>query len=396
MNIAHIVCTYPPYYGGMGNVAFYMANALHTIGHNVVVYTPHYMEGKEIRSAHDLPSLSHHSSLHNMIARVERLTPSFSYGNAARLPTLAKELEAYDLVHLHYPFFGTASLVASWKKKYPQKSLVVTYHMDTRSAGWKGILFSLYAKYYMPHILQLADAVHVSSFDYASSSDAAALYRASTSRWHAIPFGVDTLRFSPGEKPVELFVRHGLDIHKSTLLFVGGMDRAHYFKGIPVLLEALRIAKQQHACPQVVLVGEGELRTEFEHMAREYDLTSFVRFVGSVSDKELPAYYRMADVFVLPSIHRAEAFGMVLLEAMASGVPVIASDLPGVRTVAKEAGILVPPQHPRALAQHIQDFFRADEAVRVSLATKARYIVEHSYTWNTVAERLHTIYTSLR
>jgi glycosyltransferase involved in cell wall biosynthesis len=123
MKIAHVVCTYPPYYGGMGNVAYQMAQGLIDRGHDVTTYTPLYDSA---------PSLEH-------ISHVERLTPRMSFGNAALVPTLYERLSEFDLVHLHYPFFGVALGVDRWKRMHPKIPLVITYHMDARSGGIKGL-----------------------------------------------------------------------------------------------------------------------------------------------------------------------------------------------------------------------------------------------------------------
>ncbi len=244
---------------------------------------------------------------------------------------IRRELDAFDLVHLHYPFFGTAGIVRKWKKSHPQTPLVITYHMDTRAPDWRGLIFKLYAKFWMPGILRSADALVTSSFDFMAQSDARVLFAADKSAWHEIPFGVDADTFQPRPKPEELFKQFNLNPTKETLLFVGGLDKAHYFKGVPILLDAL--VKLQYGYKkdlQVIIAGDGDLRPQFEERARITKLSS-VRFVGHVDDEMLPYVYNMADLFVLPSINRGEAFGLVLLEAMASGVPVIATDLPGAK-----------------------------------------------------------------
>ena len=143
MKIAHIVCTYPPYYGGMGNSVFKMASALSKLGYEVEVFTPHYYEEKEIRSEEAPPARTHEEPLQEQIETVTRLTPDIQYGNAARMPQIGRELDDFDLVHLHYPFFGTANLVRKWKLRNPDKPLVITYHMDTRGTGWIGLAFKI-------------------------------------------------------------------------------------------------------------------------------------------------------------------------------------------------------------------------------------------------------------
>jgi len=378
MKIAHIVCTFPPYYGGMGNVAYEMATGLIRQGHEVTVYTPEFGEHKE----EYFPFAKH-------------LKPRLRYGNAARLSEIQEELSGFDLVHLHYPFFGTANIVRRFKLSNPQKPLVVSYHMDTRAPGWKGLLFAWYAKFWMPKILNSADAIIASTFDYIESSDARQNFIAQKTKWHQIPFGVDTDRFHPGPKPTELFDAYGLSNENPTLLFVGGMDIPHAFKGIPVLLQAVKILETHIPNIQLVLVGDGEERERFELLAQGMGVSTNVRFVGRISNEELPSHYNMADLFVLPSIHQGEAFGMVLLEAMASGVPVLATDIPGVRSVAELAGITVERKNPEALAEGIASYLSLSLQEQQIKRVQARQVALNQFSWDYVIQSLQKLYTDL-
>lgn len=379
MKIAHIVCSFPPYYGGMGNAALQMVSELTQLGHDVEVITPLY--GRE-----DVPA--------EQADYAQRLRPSISYGNAARLPKLSKELKRFDLIHLHYPFFGTANIVRRFKQHHPEVPLVITYHMDTRGPGWKGLFFKYYCKYWMPKVLGSADALIASSFDYITSSQAASLYQEQPDKWHELPFGVDTDRFAVRDKPEALFERYALAIDAPTIVFVGGMDPAHYFKGVPVLLKALVKLKHAGVPVQGVLVGGGSLQAQFELQARGLGLRELVRFVGHVSDEELPYHYNMADLTILPSLHQAEAFGMVLLESFASGVPVVASDLPGVRSVASQAGFVCPPHDATALAEQIADYF-SPETDWQDWQMRARDVAVSKYGWKPIVARLAKLYEKL-
>lgn len=384
MQIVHIVCSYPPYYGGMGNVALQTVGELKRRGHDVTVLTPLYETLGETQE----------EDIREERIAARRLVPSISYGNAARLPAIAKELDGADVVHLHYPFFGTAGLVARWKDAHSDVPLCITYHMDTRGNGWKGLAFKWYAAFWMPRILRRADMLVASSFDYIATSDAGGIFQAQKEKWIELPFGVDTDRFQPRKKPDVLFQQYGLDPNIPTVLFVGGMDRPHYFKGISTLLAALLLLKKNETAVQAICVGDGELREGFELKTKGFGLDSFVRFVGSVGDLELPSYYNMADLLVLPSVNRGEAFGMVLLEAMASGIPVAASDLPGVRAVARKGGWTFAPGDSTALAEGIVDFFSGTYD-RAALSRDVRRIAEAEYSWTVIVDRLEKEYTRL-
>lgn len=390
MKIAQIVCSYPPYYGGMGNVVFQTASELTKLGHEVEVLTPDYYPAEEIKPATAEPAEEHAPEVKERIDYATRLKPALQYGNAAYIPRIQKELDRFDLVHLHYPFFGIANLVRKWKLRNPKKPLVITYHMDTRAPSWKGLFFKYYSKFWMPRILGSADKLLVSSFDYLNASHARGLC---PDKWVELPFGVDTEKFAPREKSEELFLRHNLSSDLPTILFVGGMDGPHYFKGVPVLLEALLGLKRNKMSVQAVFVGEGNLRQDFALRAKAFGLDDTAHFVGQVSDEDLPYYYNLADLFVLPSVSQSEAFGMVLLEAMASGVPVVASDLPGVRTVAQDGGVAVPPNDPQALAKAIYGYF--SDSKNQFLSESVRKAAEQKYSWPVIIKRLDNIYQQL-
>ncbi len=396
MKIAQIVSTYPPYYGGMGNVVFQTASGLAALGHEVEVLTPAPYADQEIKPVTEEPALTHVDALQEQINYARHLEPTLRYGNASYLPQIKNELDQFDLVHLHYPFFGTANLIRKWKKRNPHKPLVITYHMDTRGPGWKGLFFKYYNKYWMPRILGVADKLVVSSFDYLQSSQASGMYKQNQEKWMELTFGVDNERFQPRQKSEALLLRNNLNSDLPTLLFVGGMDSAHYFKGISVLLQALALIRERERDFkfQAILVGEGDLRRDFEVQTKILGLNNIVHFTGKISNEELPYYYNLADLFVLPSINQGEAFGTVLLEAMASGVPVVASNLPGVRTVAQDGGVVVEPNNVADLARTIYEYF-ADHEKMSKMKGLVREVVEKKYSWGPIVEKLSNLYIKL-
>ena len=363
----------------MGNVVHQLASHLRDRGHRITVYTPQYPQQETVAQQQE---------------HVRRLTPRVSFSKSAYMPALKKELDEADLVHLHYPFFGTANMVRKWKQRNPDKSLVITYHMDTRGTGWQGAFFKIYNTFWMPKILRSADACIASSEDFLAHSQAATLYQEQKQRWSVIPFGVDTDRFVPRQKPKHLFEQYRLDPDQATVVFVGGMDQTHHFKGVSVLLRALARLSRAGKPVQAVLVGGGELREQFMLQAQGMGLGRTVQFAGFVDDDALPHHYAMGDALVLPSTTQGEAFGMVLLEAMASGLPVIASDLPGVRTVAQAAGTVVPPNDPDSLAEAIEGFFFSD-IDRREWAICARSVAKHEYSWSAIAAAHDALYQRL-
>ncbi len=372
MKIAHVVCTYPPYRGGMGHVAFEYVERLRARGHDVHVFTPRY--GHAIEGDPDY---------------VHRVPSPLHVGNAGVVPSLFRRLSGFDVVHLHYPFFGGAEPVIVRQAVRHDQALVLTYHMDTDAQGVRGAIFEAHRRLLFPWLISRADRVLVSSQDYAN---ACALRHVPdvTKRLEMLPFGVDLERFSPGE---DLALRTKLGIKDGTpvVLFVGGMDTSHHFKGVSVALAALEQLKALKW--EAVFVGEGDLRATYMNESVHLGLSERVRFVGSIPDTELPRYYRMADMQLFPSTSRAEAFGLVALEGASSGIPCIASDLPGVRSVVLdgETGLLVPPGDAVALARALQTLIEHVD-VREQLGASARKRAEAEFAWDPLMAQLERIY----
>ena len=381
MKIAHLVSTFPPYHGGMGNSVAGMAAALAHRGHSVVVLTPH-------------ERLPRHDEEPRDQLRNYSITPSRSllrFGNAAFLPQLLWNLQGYDIVHLHYPFFGGAEVVAFWKQfvLYPKPvPLVVTYHMDALADGWKGKFFAWYNRHVMPWVLLRADRIVATTREYADHSLLRELPECA-GRLVTVPHGIDIPHVHGS----------GRDVGDATILFVGALDRAHAFKGVDVLLRAFKFVIEfwgSDAPPTLVIVGDGDLRCVYEALADELGVTAHVRFVGYVSDGERDHAYAAASCVVLPSISASEAFGLVALEAMAAGKPVIASNLPGVRSVVVEGvtGMLVKPGDIVGLGKAMSDLLHDPER-GAAMGRAGRDRAEHEYTWASVGEKLEAVYQSL-
>ncbi|MCY0899375.1 MAG: glycosyltransferase family 4 protein [Firmicutes bacterium] len=361
MKIAAVTATFPPYHGGVGNVAYHNARLLSDRGHQVTVLT------QEPPAGTTRPAVPF---------RIEYLRPLFTLGNAPLLPRLAMRLQGYDLIHLHYPFiFGTEmTLHAARRYRIP---LLVTYHNRLLArAGLKKGLFSAYNLLVEPRALRCAHRVVAVSQDHFHS-----LFP------HVpcleVPNGVDIDLFRPRPRTA---CRRLLSLPDSGFLalFVGTLDAAHAFKNLPALLRALQHLHSVH----LIVVGEGSLREQFMRQAAGLGIAGRVRFVGSRNHDQLPWYYSAADITVLPS-NQTESFGMVLIESMACGTPVIATNLPGVRQVVKhrETGLLIPPDDDAALYGALR--WMADHPrERVAMGHQGRITAERQYAWAIVGQQL--------
>ena len=368
MRIAHIAPVFPPIRGGMGTAAYQQARALAHLGAEVTGFTR-----RDARPASRPPGVE-----------VVELPALIIKGNAACLPQVLWRLQGYDLVHLHYPFFGTAELVAA-RRLLAGPPVVLQYQMDVVGRGWLAYAFRWHRRTIFPFIVKLADGIVVTTTDYAATSFLGPQVAGSDSRVAVIPHGIDLNHLSPNGDGESDRARLGIT-RRPLIFFLAQLDRTHYFKGLHILFDALA------RIPQAALVvgGDGNMRREYEARAQSLGLADRVRFAGDISDEQLPSYYRAADVVVLPSVDRTEAFGLVLLEAMACGRPVVASRLPGVRTLVDEGrtGYLVDPGNAKDLAEKIERC----AAETTVLGANARRMVEERFNWDVIGGQLLNLY----
>lgn len=379
MKIAEVTSTFPPYKAGMGNVAYYNAWSLSALGHQVTVFTPKKKHPFEIVDEYPF--------------QVQRLKPWFKYGNAGILPQLFYKLMKFDVIHLHYPFFGGAEIIY-FLDKFKDIKLVVTYHMDVVGQGLLAKFFNWHKNYIMPRILDRADKIIVTSWDYANNSALKERIEAEPDKFVEIPCGVNHLLFKPRMYNKEIYSKYEL-YGKKVILFVGGLDRAHYFKGVNVLIQSIKKISSRNDFV-VLVIGEGDLRESYESVVKSSGLSGLIKFIGFVPDDSLPKFYSNADMLVLPSIDKSEAFGIVSLEAMSSGVAVIASDLPGVRSVIdkKKTGLLVKPGNVENLSNMIS-YLLDNPRVSSALGKAGREKVLEKYTWEKIGYKLDNLFRNL-
>jgi len=376
LRIAQITATFPPYHGGTGAVCLNNARVLAQRGHDVHVFTAW---------ASNTPAYEVHDGV-----TIHRLRPLLRVGNAPFLPGLLWTLRGFDILHLHYPFFGGE--LTALAAKLTHTPLVITYHQDVLLKGGLGLIERVLRWTISRSTLRSAARVLFTSHDYAHASYARQLLNSRESHIGELPNGVDTARFRPGIASA-LGSRYTFSADDRVVLLVAGLDRAHAFKGVNVLLSALADLPPRI---KAVIVGDGALRTAYMERAQALGVNGRVYWAGYVPDAELPEYYRLADLTVLPSVTMGEAFGLVLLESLASGTAVVASALPGVRTVVDDGrdGRLVPPNDPHALAQVIESLLN-DDTHRQNLGRQGRAKAVARYDWTAIGRQLEAVYQQL-
>ncbi len=377
LRIAHLTATFPPYPGGAGNTAYRFALGQAERGHHVEVFTA---------TAEGTPPPDGGAIVH-------RIDPVFAIGNAPLIPRIAR-LRGFDLLHIHYPFiFGVEMLLASRLGRGGRDAAVlVHYKNELIGEGGRRPLFAAYERLTPPLLVRHADRVCVLSTDHADSVPyLRSLRRRRPERVVVMPNGVDAEAFAPGADDQGLRASLGLGEDAILAAFVATLDRAHHFKRLDVAIDALARADDERL--HLVVAGDGELRPQFEAQAASAGLADRVHFLGRVPHAELPGVLRASDLFLLTT-EPPESFGIVLIEAMASGLPVLATEYPGVRAVVDDGvnGKVVPEGDAGAVAAALDRLATAGAEERERLGAAGRAKAEREWSWVRLLDRMDETY----
>lgn len=400
MRILHIYKDYHPVIGGIENHVRLLAEAQARRGLEVSVL---------------VTGLSASTTITEMsgvrVVRAGRLAHVASTPLSLAFFAQLRRLRA-DVAHLHFPYppgeVGNLLL-------RPGRRTVITYHSDV--IRQRGIL-----RLYQPllqQILRQADRIIATSPEYIRSSP---YLREVAGKCAVVPLGIDPTPFlrpddraeimrrrfqmAPHQNPMpagppavgaksftirELATPPDQAVHpqQPLVLFVG---RLRYYKGLEFLLEAMRDIEAT-----LLVIGSGPMAGAWQELARNRGLAGRVHFLGEVADDELPAYYQAADVFVLPASHRSEAFGVVQLEAMAAGKPVVSTDLgTGTSFVNQDGltGFVVPPRDAQALARAVNRLL-ADPGLRHTMGEQGRRRVLEHFTIGRMVDGILEVYESV-
>ncbi len=380
MKIAHIVCTFPPYRGGIGGAAYAQARGLAKLGHKVTVFTPLYFKKQNINLEGDID--------------IRRISIFWKFGNAAILPkNVIKELNNFDVIHLHWPFIGTGERILLMKYLI-EPPIVVQYHMDLVGRGFKKIFFKLYNQFFLSTAVKKASRIIFSSEDYANFSLLAKYIKKEKNKIKFIPFGVDVDFFKPRNKNQDLILKYQISQKDFIVLFVGGLDQAHYFKGLHNLIKAMAIIKADNL--KLIVVGDGNLREDYQNLVLRLGLNNRVIFAGGCSDETLVDFYNLANAVILPSVDNSEAFGIVLIEAMACGKAIIVSNLPGPRSLVYKDinGLLVEPNDIIDLKDKIMKLYSNFQLCE-KLGQQGRGIAQKIFNINLTNQSLSEVYQEI-
>jgi glycosyltransferase involved in cell wall biosynthesis len=381
MRIINSLYYYRPHYSGLTVYTERLARHLADRGNLVTVLTSRY--DRKLPAVEQVDGVT-----------VKRLPVFMKVSKGPIMPTLLfqaiRELRHADILHLHVPQLDAAPLALLGKLfKVP---VVLTYHCDLRLPDSflnriAGILSEIANRF----SVAIADVVVSNTRDYAEASDT--LVRV-LDKVKVIP---PPIEIPEPEAEREQALRDRLDIRPGQAV-IGMAARLASEKGAEYLAQALPLVLEKYPEARVLYVGQfedvlGEEEYGLKIAPILEELGNHWTFLGILESKDLAAFFSICDVTVLPSINSTESFGMVQVESMFCGTPVVASDLPGIRQPisATGMGLTVPPRDPRSIADAIIELLEAPERY-----IRSRGEIAKRYSADVIADEYQTLFESLQ
>jgi rhamnosyl/mannosyltransferase len=280
----------------------------------------------------------------------------------------------FDIIDIHHPF-PIASL--AYFIFNPKVKTVVHYHSDI-------VRQKVLLRPAISHTLKRADKIIVSSPNIIESSP---YLEGVKQKCEIIPFGVDPNNFRSGseEKIKKIKEKYG-----KFILFVG---RLNYYKGVEYLIDAMKDIESK-----LVIIGSGSLEKELKNKVKKLKISEKIFFLSALKNEDLVNFYRASDLLVLPSIFRSEAFGIVLIEAMAYGKPVISTDLgTGTSFINKDGitGFVVPPKDSKSLSSAIKKIITDDKKAK-ELGKNAFNRVKEEFSLEKMLKKTVSVYQNIQ
>jgi len=371
MRILHFSKFYPPVMGGIESVAFELTEGMNRLGHRADVLCAHTERSTRIDTA----------ALGYTIVRAGSLGKLLSTSLAPAMVWHARRIcDDYDVIDVQMP--DPMAALALWFAR-PRAKLVVRWQSDVVKQRRALKLYQPLQRW----LLRRADAIVATTPPYAESSPWLQEWK---QKIEIIPNGISDVAPSGSEALAERLRQQ----HAGKCL-IFSLGRMTYYKGFDVLIDAA--AALPDDC--VVLVGGGgELLDAYRTQVASRGLAGKIAFLGRISDEETLAYYAAADVFCLASTVRAEAFGVVLLEAMAMGKPLVTADIPGSGVpwinIDGVTGFTTPVGNAAALAAALDSLLH-DEALAQRMGAAARQRFLQHFTAPTMVMRTIDLYRRL-
>ena len=364
MKVLHVGKYYPPYMGGIETHLQALSRELaKSVDLRVIVSSGRPGTSREVLDG----------------VNIERVSTPLTMFSTPLCPAMVSAIRnsPADLIHIHLP---NPMAVMAYLASGHRGKAIFTYHSDTVKQKVLGLLFQPL----LDAALRRSSAVIATSPNYLATSPVLATVR---DRCHVIPYGIDLSQFERSDPAVVAQVRQ--EYGERLVISVG---RLVYYKGFEYLIRAMTRVNGK-----LLIVGSGPLRADLEALASELGIAEKIVFLGEIQNERVIPYYHAAQIFALASVARSEAFGIVQIEAMASGLPVVNTALDsGVPFVSLDGqtGLTVAPADSDAMAAALNRLLD-DAELRKKLGSGGILRAQQEFSLPTMVGRTLELYQSV-
>jgi len=368
MKIVNILPYFSPFLGGAEIYAYRLSKNLVELGHEVEVHCSKHKNNLKNHENMDGIEIFRHKTLFNL-----KTAPFFMCKCKG------------DIYHSHFPFPTNVYTSYINKKRY-KRPFVLTYYNDLVG----GPMEKIYHTGLDGLTVNMADNIITPTTIYIENSRSLKKYK---KKINIIPIGIDEKTYNT--KVSGNPIRKRFKIKDKMILFVGVLSLAHKYKGVDYLIKAMKNIVEERKKTKLIINGTGAWKKELVDLTNNLKLEDNVIFVDKFNnEKEKVQYFRACDVLVLPSINKSEGFGIVSLEAMACGKPVIGSNVGGIPFVLGDVGLLTKPKDIDSLSTAILKVLNDDKLAR-RMGKASRKRVEKHFTIRKAAEKTEKVFESL-
>jgi len=373
INLCVITPSFHPNLDGTSRVSYHNVLELSKYLDNIIVYTPLTISNRAIDTYPENIS-------------VIRKKPLVSIAKASLILSNIRHEYDVDKIHLHAPHIFESEYIYIQKKLHNQIEYVVTYHNDPISPMKKELMLKLYRNRVIQYSLSNAKKIIASSMDFAENSMIGKLNLLNNTV--ELPCGVDTNLFSPEHSINSPTVAQFETENSFCILTVGSCGGMS--KGLRELIISLSSLENNEQY-KLINVGNPKYRDYYLKLKEDYAFRGSMIFPGFVSDTELADWYRKCDLVSLLSTS-TESFGIPIIEAMASGKPVISSNMPGVRTIIRDGqcGYVLNPSDYKDISDKIS-YLNNNPKIRATFGKNGRKIATEIYDWKIIGQKLNNI-----
>ena len=374
MKILQVAPHFFPYVGGQESYIYNLSKNLVKNGNEVHIITSNYPKSK-ISEEIDGMTIERN----NLMIRPLRNPISSGFFNIKKLS------KDFDVVQVHNMYAFSSLLSAYYKNKINCPIIFTDHGKLVFGVRHKDLFVKMYTKYIAKRLLENTDLVTVLSEK--QKNYLSFICPNVSNKIEIIPNAIDIELFRELDKNTDKEINSTF-----TFLYVGQLIKR---KGIEWLIKALKIVKEYNKNVKLIIVGDGQHSDYYKKLVNDYNLNQYVEFKGRINDKmELASIYKNSNAFVLPSL--SEGFPTVILEAIYFGLPVISTDIDGIKEHFDNCVSLVSPKNSIKLAEamlHLLIKENLEEANKISKDFKT--VIESKYTWNRVANKYGELYQKL-